>query len=206
MEGIIYCYHCITTGKKYIGKTLYERKRKEDHKYNVSNGKFTKFYNAVRKYGWGNFVYGIIEIIEPNLLEEKEKFYIEKYNTFDSGYNMTIGGDGKFGWKASPETKEKMRNANIGKTLSEETKRKISESKKGCFGTFTGKKHTEETKEKIRNVHKGKPFPGIHNSNKESKWWNDGQINKRSVECPGEEWKFGRLPLNPYKKRKQNDL
>ena len=31
MEGIIYCYHCIPTGKKYIGKTLYEAKRKQDH-------------------------------------------------------------------------------------------------------------------------------------------------------------------------------
>jgi len=202
MEGIIYCYHCISTGKKYIGKTLYENRRKYDHKWNVSVGVSTKFYNAIRKYGWENFVYGIIEVLEPNLLEEKEKFYIEKYNTFNSGYNMTIGGDGKFGWKATPETKEKMSLSQKGKVVSEETRRKISETKKGCFGPFTGKTHTEETKEKLKNAHKGKPFLGIHNSNKETKWWNDGQINKRSVECPGKEWKSGRLPLNPYKKRK----
>ena len=201
MEGIIYCYHCIPTGKKYIGKTLYEAKRKQDHKYNVSIKTSTKFYNAVRKYGWDNFVYGIIETVEANLLENVEKFYIQKYNTMINGYNMTIGGDGKFGWKATPETKEKIKKSNTGKVISEETKRKISEAKKGCFGTFTGKKHTEETKEKIRNSHKGKPFVGIHNNNKETKWWNDGQINKRSVECPGEEWQIGRLPLRPYKKR-----
>lgn len=202
MEGIIYCYHCILTGKKYIGKTLYEKKRKDDHKYNVSTGTSTKFYNAVRKYGWENFVYGIIEIVEANLLEDMEKYYIQQYNTMNDGYNMTIGGDGKFGWKASSETKEKMKNSAKGRILSEETKRKISESKKGCFGSFTGKKHTEQSKQKISQIHKGKPFPGIHNSSKETKWWNDGQINKRSVECPGKDWKIGRLPLNPYKRRK----
>ena len=201
MEGIIYCYHCVSTGKKYIGKTLYERKRKQDHEYNACIGTSTKFYNAVRKYGWENFVYGIVEILESNLLEEREKYYIEKYNTLNNGYNMTIGGDGKFGWKATSETKEKMKKSAKGRVLSEEWKKKISEAKKGCFGTFTGKKHTEETKEKIRNSHKGKPFAGIHNNNKETKWWNDGQINKRSVECPGEEWQIGRLPLRPYKKR-----
>jgi hypothetical protein len=76
MEGIIYCYHCIITGKKYIGKTLYENQRRQNHSYNVSNGKLTKFYNAVRKYEWSNFVYGIIEVMESNLLEESEKYYI----------------------------------------------------------------------------------------------------------------------------------
>jgi len=206
MEGIVYCYHCVITGKKYIGKTLYEKRRRDDHKYNVSNGTSTKFYNAVRKYGWENFVYGIIEIVEANLLEDMEKYYIQKYNTMNDGYNMTIGGDGKFGWKVSPQTREKMKNSAKGRILSEETKRKISETKKGCFGTFTGKKHTQETKEKIRNKNKGKPFHGIHNNNQGTVWWNNGQINKRSVECPGGEWKSGRLSLKPYKRKEQNGL
>ena len=80
MEGIIYCYHCTLTGKKYIGKTLYEKRRKDDHKYNASTGTSTKFYNAVRKYGWDNFVYGIVETVEANLLEDVEKYYIQKYD------------------------------------------------------------------------------------------------------------------------------
>ena len=201
MRGIIYCYHCIPTGKKYIGKTLYENKRKYDHRYNCSIGTYTKFYNAVRKYGWNNFLYGIIETVDSNLLEDMEMFYIQKYDTMNNGYNMTIGGDGKFGGKASPETKEKMKNSAKGRVLAEETKRKISQTKKGCLGTFTGKKHTQETKDKIRNHHKGKPFLGTHNNSKETKWWNNGHNNKRSIECPGEEWKVGRLPLSPYKKR-----
>ena len=26
------------------------------------------------------------------------------------------------------------------------------------------------------------------------KWWNNGQVNKMSVECPGEQWVPGRCP------------
>lgn len=36
--------------------------------------------------------------------------------------------------------------------LSEETRRKMSESKKGCKNSMYGKHHTEETKEKLREI------------------------------------------------------
>lgn len=39
-----------------------------------------------------------------------------------------------------------------GTKHSEETKRKISDSKKGCIGTFKGKKHSRKTIERIRAV------------------------------------------------------
>jgi group I intron endonuclease len=201
MEGVIYCYHCISTGKKYIGKTLYERKRKEHHRYMVKNGSKRKFYNAVRKYGWENFIYGVIEECDNNMLHQKEMFYVTEYNTFKCGYNSTLGGDGKFGWNHNEETKEKIRKSNIGKKRTEETKRKLSEANKGNIPWISGKKHTPEAREKMRQSHLGNSISN-HNSHKNSKWWNNGQINKRSVECPGDEWKSGRLKLKPYNRRK----
>ena len=36
---------------------------------------------------------------------ELEKFYIEKYNTFNEGYNLTIGGEGCVGYSHSDEMK-----------------------------------------------------------------------------------------------------
>ena len=65
--------------------------------------------------------------------------------------NLTHGGEGRTGPK-SPEEVEKIRKANTGKKLSEETKRKISKTKTGLTGELCpnfGKRHSEETKAKI---------------------------------------------------------
>jgi group I intron endonuclease len=201
MKGVIYCYHCIPTGKKYIGKTKYEKRRKEHHNYMVKTGSKRKFYSAVRKYGWENFIYGVIEECDIPTLTQKEIFYITEYNTFKCGYNSTLGGDGKSGWNHNAETKEKIRKSNIGKIRSEEIRKKLSEAHKGQIPWISGKNHTPETREKMKQSHLRNSISN-HNTHKSSKWWNNGKINKRSVECPGDEWKCGRLKLKPYNRRK----
>lgn len=57
----------------------------------------------------------------------------------------------------SEETKEKIRNAKKGVKLSEETKRKMSESHRGEKNHFYGKTHSEETIIKISDSKKGVP-------------------------------------------------
>jgi hypothetical protein len=93
-KGIIYCYHCICTGKKYIGQTAQEKIRKQRHSTD-SKRLYCKFYNAVRKYGWENFIYGIIDEYDVQYLDEKEVYFIDFYDTYKSGYNMTLGGQGR---------------------------------------------------------------------------------------------------------------
>jgi len=193
MKGVIYCYHCILTGKKYIGKTLYQRRRKEHHRYMVKSGSKRKFYNAVRKYGWENFIYGIVEECDDCLLHDKEIFYIEEYNTFKCGYNSTMGGDGKSGWEHTQETKEKISKSNTGKKYSIEHRQKLREIHKNKPLSEQNKKNISKALKEIGHM------PPLH---KNTKWWNNGQISKRSVECPGCEWKLGRLPLGPYMNRK----
>lgn len=107
MKGVIYCYHCISTGKKYIGQTIYEDKRKSQHKYDCDRGVNNKFYRAVRKYGWNNFIYGIVESYDVTILNEQEVFYIRKYDTYQNGYNSTVGGEGVRGFSPSYETRQK---------------------------------------------------------------------------------------------------
>ncbi len=55
-----------------------------------------KIYNAMNKYGKENFM---CEILEDNVpideLNNKEIYYIEKYDSFINGYNSTKGGDGR---------------------------------------------------------------------------------------------------------------
>lgn len=107
MEGIIYCYHCIFSGKKYIGQTINEERRKTRHRYDCNEKINNKFYRAVRKYGWDNFIYGVIEICHVDNLNEQEVFYINKYDTYKNGYNSTVGGEGVRGFSPSDETRKK---------------------------------------------------------------------------------------------------
>jgi len=100
------------TNKSYVGYTgLTLSKRLHRHIANAQAGHDTHFYKAIRKYGPKNIVSKTI--CECNSKEEaleKEKYYIEYYDTFKSGYNMTIGGDG--GWIVPDEKYDEWRHKN----------------------------------------------------------------------------------------------
>ena len=51
------------------------------------------FYSALRKYGKENFYFEILEECQIKDLNEKEKYWIQYYDTFHNGYNATEGGD-----------------------------------------------------------------------------------------------------------------
>lgn len=55
----------------------------------------TYFDRALSKYGENNFKLEILEdnVFDAKELNEKECYYIEKFNTFDAGYNMNRGED-----------------------------------------------------------------------------------------------------------------
>lgn len=107
------------------------------------------------------------------------------------------------GKKRSEETKRKIsealkgeNNPLYGKTLSDEHKKKIAEALTGEKNPFYGKQHDPELKkrmnEKTSKTMKGKS-PNNAEWMKSAKWWNNGTINKRSSECPGDEWIKGRV-------------
>ena len=130
-------------GKMYVGQT------RRNPKYRWRNGKgyqgSTCFYSAIEKYGWDNFEH---EVIASNLTKKEadnfEQILIKELKTQEKkyGYNICDGGN--------------MQNSMRGKHLSEEQKRKLSESRKGennpMYGIHLcgerngmyGKHHTEE--------------------------------------------------------------
>lgn len=138
--------HISPSGKKYIGitsQTLNQRWR------NGNGYKKTAFFNSIIKYGWDNFENIVLyEKLSKKDACEKEKELIRKYNTRNRnyGYNVAIGGEcNMLGYKHSKETRKKISintsKAQIGRKLSEETKRKIALA-------HTGMKLSDEAKRK----------------------------------------------------------
>ena len=80
----------------YIGKTeaLNPEDRWKEHLHEATKGRswHRAIYRAIRKYGKENFSFEVIE--ETSNPEEREKYYIQYYDTYNNGYNETMGGDG----------------------------------------------------------------------------------------------------------------
>jgi len=95
-EYKVYKIENIMNNKVYIGYTsLSINKRLHKHYTNSLYGMKSKLYDSIRKNGISNFK--ISELFSSDSKEEvlnMEIKFIEKYNSFKSGYNMTLGGDG----------------------------------------------------------------------------------------------------------------
>lgn len=119
--GIIYKVTCLINGKVYIGQTINSlAKRKSQHIYNAIDKDNNKFHNAIRKYGEENFNWEIIEEIDNDLLDDREIYWIQYYNSYKSGYNSTIGGNS--GLKRNDKIiKELFQNGLNGQQISEQT-------------------------------------------------------------------------------------
>lgn len=92
----IYKYTNKINGKIYIGQSVNIYKRKNYHEApNSRKLERSYFHRAIDKYGIENFDFEIVEECSKEELNEKEKLYIEKYNSFDrnNGYNRTTGGE-----------------------------------------------------------------------------------------------------------------
>ena len=139
IENGSYCVYVHTSpiGKMYVGQTGMkpeERWGKNGKGYmQKKNGKYTQpaFAYAIQKYGWDDFEH---EIIACNLTKEEadnfEKTLIKKLNTMDSkyGYNLREGGNDSH---ISEETKKKISESLKGNIISDSARRKLSDSMKG---------------------------------------------------------------------------
>lgn len=93
--GYIYKIQNLINNRVYIGQTVksYE-KRFQQHKNNYDKPYFSQLtlYKAFKKYGLENFSFEPIEEIENEKLDEREKYWIDYYDSYKNGYNMTLGG------------------------------------------------------------------------------------------------------------------
>lgn len=88
----IYCIENTITSKKYIGQAVDIKQRWKQH-LNCSDKR--DLYKDMKLYGTMNFKFYILEECNPRLLDEKEVYYIELYDTYKNGYNNNRGNINK---------------------------------------------------------------------------------------------------------------
>ena len=89
--GHVYKITNTITQDEYIGKSKEIKRRWNRHKQLARTDGQTYLYRAMRKYGINNFKLSIIEECSPDILNEREMYWIKERQPL---YNMTEGGDG----------------------------------------------------------------------------------------------------------------
>lgn len=117
---LIYKITNTLNNKIYIGQTtqtLKDRKRNYKNEVKFYKGTPRPIIAAMRKYGFDNFVFDIIEdnISSKEELDSKEQYYIQYYDcqvSSGKGYNVENGGNSV--GKHAEATKQKISQAQIG--------------------------------------------------------------------------------------------
>ena len=157
MSNLIYLHRNLINNKVYIGKT----KNIDNPNIRWANGKgysHQPFYEDIIKYGWENFEHIILETDIPDeLIVEKENYWINFYEAMnpEKGYNQCL----------------------VGGTISEETKKRMSQSWK------KDQARIKRQRESMINMNKTIGRTGSNNSmyGRSRKGKDAGQ--KRRVQC-----------------------
>ncbi len=151
MESIqgIYCIKNTINDEFYIGSSYHIYKRRNRHFSELKNNKHKNYklqmlYNL---YGKESFIFSIIEVVKvKENLVEREQYYI---NFLKPEININLIANSSLGVKRSDETKEKIRQANLGLKHPEWRNRIKSEAQGGDNHWTKKKKFSHESKNKM---------------------------------------------------------
>ena len=119
-----------------------------------------KLYRAILKYGWDNFIQEVLFQAECSdaCLNRLEILFVDQYRSYEKGLNMTRGGGGSRGYKASSEARAKISVALKGKPKSPEHKSSISIALKGRPKSLEHVAKVAVAKKANGTTNKGKKF------------------------------------------------
>ena len=184
-------------GRIYIGQSRNIFKRWNIYKKYPDKNQ-SRLYRSLIKHGHQNHVFEIIHECDEAKLDEMEIHFIDKYKTFntDTGLNLRGGGNGH---AMADETKKKISNSRKGKysgknhplygthrSLGTKTKAVATRMNNGSY------KISEETKRRMSESHMGKTG-GRHS---------DETKRKISIAATGRPSPLKGLPLSEETKRK----
>lgn len=154
----IYFIKCLSTDKYYIGQTNNIDKRLCGHRSDLKCGRHHNILlqRAYDKYGKDAFEFGVLKRCLISELDTNEREFIDIFNSMINGFNIENGG-------------------NANKTLSDESKLKMSIAKKGKPSPLKGTKMTDAARLNISISHKG--LPSSRKGVKCGTSWNKGLKN-----------------------------
>jgi group I intron endonuclease len=167
----IYAITNLANNKRIIGKSVNIEKRWDAYRCDLRKNKHQNSHlqHAWNIYGEDNFRFDILYLCSKEELNQEEIRCILEFQTMDRdlGYNINEGGDNR--------------------VFSEETKRKMSEAKKGNKHWIFGKHHAKNTIAKLRESKLGNKNPMFGG--------NFSEEHKRKIsesETGDKHWNFGR--------------
>lgn len=150
-----YVVTCRPTGKQYVGITSEDviRRWKNHVYYSRRKRSYASALGAaIRKYG--ALAFGIESVGCACCLEDAhalESLLIHQYGTFaPNGYNLTLGGEGRFGFRPSPQSVEQSAVKHRGRPCHPNTRLAASRFHKG-------RKRSLEHRARISAAKKGQP-------------------------------------------------
>lgn len=158
----VYIIKNLIDNKVYVGSTISHYRKKGQHYYRLRRGDHDNnlLQNAWNYYGEINFSFEVLEFFELEDLKNKSKLYKREQYYMDF-YKSTSR---KFGYNKAPEA-----GTNLGRKMSNESRKKMSESH---TGKKLSKKHIENivkaTKKKILQFDKENNFIQEFNSIQEA--------------------------------------
>lgn len=118
-------------GRIYVGQTVDFEKRKSSYRRGHSTSQ-RRLYNSINTYGYSQHIFEVVEQCSIEELNTRERYWQEYYDVLsEKGLNCKLTKVGDKSGVHSEETKKKQSKANIGKTIPQDTRDKISKTLKG---------------------------------------------------------------------------
>ncbi len=174
-------------GKRYVGQAVDPVKRWNLHLFHAK-AKDGKLYRAMRLHGVINFEYVVVAcVLRKEWINECEVELIRSLDTYQNGYNATVGGEGTQGFGCTDERRRKIAASKIGKSRSVETIEKMRRAATGKVKPehvkeilrrkMTGRFVSAATRAKISSIHKGKKLSMEHRQ-RLSEFWSGNKLSE----------------------------
>jgi group I intron endonuclease len=141
----VYALICKVNNKFYVGSSVNLVNRLLDYMQPAYLAQHTNrlILRALVKYGLRNYYFIVLETCHGTDTLQREQYWLD---LLEPEYNLSPTAGSTLGVPLSKETKAKLRAAHLGKTHSPETRKLMSETRRGPNNPWFGKSPSEETR------------------------------------------------------------